>query len=530
MKRVWKLSVCLALMLVLGGCGNSSQTTPGTEAETQAGNKISIVVEAEGLEAKAESLKTALAAWTDAEVEVVATKDGVDDCIVIGAVGSGLIGGVREKDYAISFNEREVIIEGGTKENTEKAVDVLISDYLPAWTDETLFSDEPEDLWYGGLKYRIRYMEIQGAKLWDYVIVKSDNEEAAQKLQQLIEAASTYVLPVISADELTDGTPAFIFGSSNAREAGSFTGLNAGECWIAGKGSDIYFCAGDAEDEMIAMKMFIAKYLDYDYCSGIATNSTVTIDEDFSLKFDVDFDGTEGWETVISRVAKVEQQGNWAVQQGGCSDGTYAYYILSNQFSSTQSGKIVKFDMSDWSVVAVSDQLDTDHSNDLTYNTKTNKIVAVHNKPNYTTLSIIDPETLTVDYDVDIGVAVYSIGYSEELDQYICGQSGTHSTFAILDNEFKLVEMVYGTHSTLYTNQGCYADENYVYSFRSGSQNNIADNYIFVNDWDGNIVAEILVDLPTEAENIFRVGNMWYTGYYSSGGIVYETIMYKVID
>ena len=74
------------------------------------------------------------------------------------------------------------------------------------------------------------------------------------------------------------------------------------------------------------------------------------------------------------------------------------------------------------------------------------------------------------------------------------------------------------------------ADENYVYSFRSGSQNNIADNYIFVNDWDGNIVAEILVDLPTEAENIFRVGNMWYTGYYSSGGIVYETIMYKVID
>ena len=530
MKRVWKLCVCLMLLFVLGGCGNNSQTSSDTEAETQASRKIGIVVEAEGLEAKGESLKAAMAAWTDAEVVIVTSREEADDCIVIGAVGSGLIGGVREKDYAISFDEGEVTIEGGTKENAEKAVDVLISDYLPAWTDETMFSGEPEDLWYGGLKYRIRYMEIQGEKLWDYVIVKGDNEAAAETLQRLIEDASTYTLPIISADELTEGTPAFVFGSSKAREAESYSGLSEGECWMVGKGSDIYFCAGDAEDEMIAMKMFIAKYLDYDYYSGIATNSTVIIEEDFSLKFDVDFDGTEGWETVISRVAKVEQQGNWAVQQGGCSDGTYAYYILSNQFSSTQSGKIVKFDMSDWSVVAVSDQLDTDHSNDLTYNTKTNKIVAVHNKPNYTTLSIIDPETLTVDYDVDIGVAVYSIGYSEVLDQYICGQSGTHSTFAILDSEFKLVEMAYGTHSTLYTNQGCYADENYVYSFRSGSQNNIPDNYIFVNDWEGNIVAEILVDLPTEAENIFRVGNMWYTGYYSSGGIVYETIMYKVIE
>lgn len=530
MKKVWKLGFGLMALLMLAGCGNSTQTANTTEAETEAGGKISIVVEAEEFAAKAESLKQAMASWTDDEVEVVNTKDGAGSCIVISAVGSGELGGVREKDYAIVFNEGEVIIEGGTKENAEKAVDKLISDYLPAWTDETLFSGEPEDLWYGGLSYRIRYMEIQGEKLWDYVIVKGDNEEAAEKLQQLIETASTYVLPVISASELTEGTPAFIFGSSDAREAASYSDLDAGECWIAVDGSDVYFSAGEAEDEVIAMKMFIAKYLDYDYYSGIATNSTLIIEEDFSMKFDVDFDGTEGWQTVISRVAKVEQQGNWAVQQGACSDGTYAYYILSNQYSSTQSGKIVKFDLSDWSVVAVSDQLATDHSNDLTYNSKTNKIIAVHNKPNYTVLSIIDPDTLTIDYDVDVGVGLYSVAYSEELDQYICGQSGTHSTFAILDSDFKLIKMSYGTHSTLYTNQGNYADANYVYSFRSGSQNNIPNNYIFVNDWDGNIVAEILVDFATEAENIFRVGNMWYTGYYSSGGIVYETIMYKVIE
>lgn len=531
MKNRWKLGIGIALLCILGGCGKTAQTPTETETEAPQSRNIGIVVEAAGLEEKAESLKSALEARTDRAVEIIDTPDEDYDLIVISEAGSGRIDGIREKDYGICFHEGEIVMEGGSAQSAEKAVDTLISDYLPAWTDEELFSGKPEDFRFWGLTYRIRYLEVQGAKLWDYVIVKGDHEEAAEKLSGLIEKASTYALPVISADELQEGTPAFVFGSSGARDAKAYTeDLKPGECRIACKGSDLYFCADNPEDEQIAMKLFIANYLDYDYYSGIAANSTLVLEEDFSLKFSVEFDGTEGWETAISRVAKVEKQDNWGVQQGGCSDGTYAYYILSNQISSTQSGKIVKFDMADWSVVAVSDKLETDHSNDLTYNPKTNRIVAVHNKPNYTVLSIIDPDTLTVERDIDIGVRVYSIGYSEKLDQYICGASGTQSTFHILDSEFNLVRTAEKNFSSMYTNQGSYADENYVYSIRSGSQNKIDDNYIFVNNWDGDLVTQILIDLPTEAENIFRVGNLWYTAYYSSGGVVYETIIYKVIE
>ena len=521
MKLIWKLSLGAAMLASLAGC--AGQGAKKTEPE-----EIGILVTGDVPAEQVESLRQAAAQWSGRPVVLLEGDKTAPDIIAVsGGVQSP---GLREKDYVIRFQPHRVTVEGGAAGSAEKGVKQLMDHYLTGENRQTLFAGTLAEERMDGLAYRIRSFSIQGAPLWEYVIVQGEGEEA-QRLQTLLETASTYSIPVVTARELKEGTPAFIFGSSGARSAQTHSqGLKAGECRFVSEGSDLYFCAGDRGDELLAMKMFLAKYLDFDYYSGIAANPDVAIDGDISLTFAVNFDGTEGWQSQLSLVAKVKTQEGWTVQQGGCSDGRYAYYLLNNQATSTQSGKIVKFDMSDWSVVAVSEKLATDHGNDLAYNPKLGRIIAVHNKPNYTTLSIIDPETLTVERTVDLGegIKVYSIGYSEERDRYILGASGTHNTFHIVDSEFRRVETAFGPDAmSAYTNQGCFADENYVYSIRSGSQNKIDDNRIFVNDWTGAQVTEILLDLPTESENLYRIGNLWYTAYYSSGGVVYETILYK---
>ncbi|MBQ8814556.1 MAG: hypothetical protein IJZ85_08690 [Lachnospiraceae bacterium] len=533
MKQIWRLGVCIALVFMMIACGKNAQTIPNTEETAEVKDQIGLLIEIDGFEENAESLKTAIEAWSDAEVVVVADRDEVDKCITIGDVEKGYIIGLREKDYGILFDKNEIVIVGGNRKSAKKAVELLISDYFPSGTEESLFSGESEDVKYVDPSYGIGYMEIQGAKLWEYVIVKGQREADAEFLQQLIEASSTYRLPVISADDLEEGMPAFIFGSSKARDAENYSGeLKEGECQIAVKGSDVYFCAGAGEDEIIAVKMFIGKYLDYNYKSNRAINQTLILEEDFSMKFTLTFDGSGEWKSQNNIIGKVQPQGSWYVLQGACCDGEYAYFSLTPQSGHEQSGKIVKIDLADWSVVAASEKLEIGHANDLAYNSRTGKIVAVHYKPNSTMLSVIDPETLTVEYDVDIGAPTYSIGYSEELDQYICGVTGFQSKFQILDGELNYVRTAVGTNTSRYGNQSNYADENYVYSIRSGTNKGLGNNCLFVNDWDANLIAEIIIEVPQEAETIYPVGKLWHTGYYlsGSGGYVYETIIYKVLE
>ena len=163
-------------------------------------DQIGLLIEIDGFEENAESLKTATEAWSDAEVVVVADRDEVDKCITVGDVEKGYINGLREKDYGILFDKNEIVIVGGNRKSAKKAVELLISDYFPSGTEESLFSGKLEDVKYVDPSYGIGYMEIQGAKLWEYVIVKGQWEADAVFLQQLIEASSTYRLPVISAD------------------------------------------------------------------------------------------------------------------------------------------------------------------------------------------------------------------------------------------------------------------------------------------------------------------------------------------
>lgn len=198
----------------------------------------------------------------------------------------------------------------------------------------------------------------------------------------------------------------------------------------------------------------------------------------------------------------------YSVMQGGCTDGTYAYFVMENQ--ALGICELVKLSLSDWSIVKVGTDLDINHGNDLTYNAKTGKIVAVHNKPNYNTLSVIDPETLKVESQVTLDSKVYSIAYNEAADQYVVGISGTQE-FQILNSNFKILKTYTGIE-TDYVHQGMDCDDKYIYFIQSST----VDNSIVVYDWDGQYVKTIKVDVPLEGESLFHAGSTYYANFHSA--------------
>ncbi len=216
---------------------------------------------------------------------------------------------------------------------------------------------------------------------------------------------------------------------------------------------------------------------------------------------------------------------NYHVQQGSCTDGEYAYTILENQKQSLCS--IWKLNMADWSVVETKYELDLDHGNDMTYNSKLDQLIVVHNKPNYTHLSFIDPDTLEVVERREMKYRMYAIGYEEVSDRYVVGISGSYD-FLILDGEFNQLARINGKDTGL-VKQGVDCDENYIYFPQCTSDS--ATNVVMVYDWEGNFITRIRVKAFQEIESMFHVGDEWYIAFNASGSYIRRaTLEYDTLN
>ena len=204
-----------------------------------------------------------------------------------------------------------------------------------------------------------------------------------------------------------------------------------------------------------------------------------------------------------------EEHRNYYVQQGCCTDGTYAYTILENQ----KIGKcsIWKMNLQDWSVEKVQYNLPVDHGNDITYNPVLNQLIVVHNKPNYNRLSFVDPDTLEVVATRTMPYRMYSISYEPERNQYVIGLSGTYH-YVILDADFNELAYYKGVE-TGFTKQNLDSDVNFIYfsQWKGGSKGNV----VMVYDWEGNFVTQIRVKSYQEIESLLHVGDEWYITCYS---------------
>lgn len=183
--------------------------------------------------------------------------------------------------------------------------------------------------------------------------------------------------------------------------------------------------------------------------------------------------------------------------QGGCIVGDYGYQAFYRQDGGSNQANnhcmILKYDMKTGEVIKQSEILQLNHINDITYNSKLDCLVVVHNAPFANLLSYINPDTLERIDTFTIDEFVYSIAYNAMKDQYVVGLSGGQ-TFKILDENFKAITEAF-TPSDLskgYTTQGASCDDNFIYFALYNP------NTIMVYDWDGNFVTKIDIDLNIE--------------------------------
>lgn len=203
--------------------------------------------------------------------------------------------------------------------------------------------------------------------------------------------------------------------------------------------------------------------------------------------------------------------GNAAPAQGACTDGKYAYF----GFVSGGVCTLAKFDVNTWEYVAKEQIINMGHSNDMTYNPDKDYLVVANNAPYYDVVTLINPDTLAPIKDVQIKEDIYSIAYNAKRKCYVVGLSGTYD-FAILDDEFKVKEKFEGI-KTGYTRQGCDCDDDYIYFVQSGGS-----NILVIYDYDGKHITDIPMTSSDEVENIFHVGNTFYTSLFYYGNKLYR--------
>ena len=221
--------------------------------------------------------------------------------------------------------------------------------------------------------------------------------------------------------------------------------------------------------------------------------------------------------------------------QGGCYDGTKYFYqgYIWHDGNTEANNKviIVKYDFERKVRVAQSEILSLNHCNDMTYVPDLNLIAVVNHGPNKTTITFINPETLTVEYTKKIAIAVYAIAYNHERNRYATGVSNSRDIRRWeSDLTFKLSEklIVANKVSDGYTTQGICADENFIYCVFWDSKNkNNKDfqNIATVYDWYGNYVGVIEFDVgKIEPENIFIRNGSVYVTCHSGGAKIYKLV------
>lgn len=199
----------------------------------------------------------------------------------------------------------------------------------------------------------------------------------------------------------------------------------------------------------------------------------------------------------------------YTVQQGAATDGTYAYFILENQ----QEGlcAIRKVDMNGWKVADSAYGLPLDHGNDMAYNPDIHRLVVCHNKPHYSWLSIVNPDTLELEQTIPTTSGMYAVSYCADRGQYVVGLAGTYH-FAILDSDFRLVRKLRGVDTGL-TRQGMDCDKDFIYFPQYDRRT--SENVIMVYDWEGNFVTRIRMQKNLqEIEALFHDGDCFYAAYH----------------
>ncbi|MGN0732665.1 MAG: hypothetical protein ACI4LC_00665 [Emergencia sp.] len=215
--------------------------------------------------------------------------------------------------------------------------------------------------------------------------------------------------------------------------------------------------------------------------------------------------------------------------QGGCTDGTYAYYALNRR--TVDNCKIVKMRLSDNKIVMVSDILAIDHGNGMAYNPDTNELIVNNCTGNPKRLTVINPDTLKIKKKVDVSIpqnmtgasnnegtgitGFSSITYNQKRGVYVALTKG-RTGFLMMDKKFNVIEYMPLDYKTTGKLWQC-LDSTDEYLLIAHSPNGNAGNIIAIYDWEGRYVTSIRLLTGYELENIYHVGTQFYATYYLTG-------------
>ena len=199
-----------------------------------------------------------------------------------------------------------------------------------------------------------------------------------------------------------------------------------------------------------------------------------------------------------------EGNAGYAVAQGGCTDGKYAYFMMAS--SATQKGRVLKIRISDNKVIKKGPIIGIHHGNGMTYDSKRKLLVAVGYGSWRHQLSFIDPKTLkiveqkevTYPYTKMEGVkkgyhknGSAAIAYVKKYDVYLTRERGDKNHGGVNDimifsaDSLKLIGYVRTKITSDYpqTYQSMDADEKYVYFLLSAGSGQ-PYNVILCLDWN----------------------------------------------
>ena len=296
-----------------------------------------------------------------------------------------------------------------------------------------------------------------------------------------------------------------LIGATNRAESkAAISELAAGEYIIRVTDRKVVIAGYDNNALAVALRYFFVEMCKYSDYSDSETNSLA-----FPIGLEVKKSagasdlksiirsGSDLTGELVSRVFK-SSGGQYQYAQGGACDGEYIYLV----YMKNDVGVIKKVRMSDWTLVATSEQINTGHGNDMTYDANNNRLVLVNMADNM--ITFISPETLGVIGTKKLNYPSYAIAYNTSTGGYAIASGGE---ILITNDKFEVSNRI-PIRDFGFVGQGMDADANFIYlpqSAQSGVKNKT--NIIQVYGWDGQYITNVTVYTSIESETVFHSGN-----------------------
>ncbi|MBR0300921.1 MAG: hypothetical protein IJQ93_11475 [Bacteroidales bacterium] len=299
-------------------------------------------------------------------------------------------------------------------------------------------------------------------------------------------------------------------------------------------GNKIVIAGTDAAWTVLGMEYFARRILSN---SSYCRTGMLRLPKDFAFVYDkadpqlvaLLLSRGRDFDLVPEVVGNCPRETGFTVAQGAASDGKYVYFCLKGgEDSETHDSnvRVYQYTLQPFSHVAVSETFNAHHANDMTFDTKSGRVLVIHGSGGANLITAIPAGDTGFGgpYTITTSLGIGGITYNAKNNIYGITQGGTKfqtinsDTFEIIKNIGRSDGM-----KDYYTAQGMGSDDSYVYypmSPNSTSPENV--NILVACDWSGNYIRNLKIPLALESESMFYAAGDYYVNFYQNGATLYR--------